>query len=63
MVIGPAPGPPPAAHARPSTSPAARSNWRAWPHVNERRNDPTVDGAAGANPNTAPVAPARSRST
>src|SRR6266542_3172896 len=59
-VIGP---PAPACHARHNAWAATWSSCRAEPQVNERRNVPSVDGAATRWPRTAPVAPARSRST
>ncbi len=63
IVIGPSPGPAPAAHARPRTCPVSRSSWRVWPKVNARRNVPTVDGASTRWPSTVAVDPQRSTST
>ena len=44
----------------PATSPPAASSWRTLPQVNERRNDPSVDGARTP-PNSSGIAPCRSR--
>src|SRR6266545_2689484 len=62
MVSGHGPGPAPACHARRNACSAIWSSWRAEPQVNERRNVPSVDGAATRWPRICPVAPARSRS-
>ena len=45
IVSGSEPGPAPAAQARPRIASKARSSWRTWPNVNERRNVPSVEGA------------------
>src|SRR6266540_3746578 len=62
MVIGPSPGPAPAAHARMSSCSVSRSSWRTCPKVNERRNVPSVEGAMTRWPSTVAVCPQRSTS-
>ena len=42
MVMGPSPGPAPAAHARPMRVSATRSSWRMWPKVKLRRKVPSA---------------------
>ena len=42
----------PGARARVSVSPRTRSSWRTCPIVNDRKNVPSVDGAATAWPST-----------
>lgn len=55
MVIGPAPGPAPAAHARVITSSVTRSSWRTLPKVKLRKKVPSVDGAITRWPRTSSV--------
>ena len=62
IVTGASPGPAPACQARFNSSAETRSSWRAWPHVKDRRNVPTVEGANTAWPKTASVDPARKAS-
>ena len=62
-VISPASGAAPTDHARRSPSSAALSSWRTCPNVNDRKNDPAVDGATTPNGSTAAAEPDRSRCT
>jgi hypothetical protein len=62
MVIGPSPGPAPAAHALVKICSVSRSSWRTCPKVKARKNVPIVEGAMTRWPSTWLVAPQRSRS-
>ena len=62
MVTGASPGPAPAAQARPNSSPATLSSWRAWPQLKDRKKVPSVEGASTPWPSTASVSPDRSTS-